>query len=212
MSDFLERISHLRAEPEFARARDPFALFERWFAQAREAEREYPEAMCLATVDEDGMPDARMVLLKDFDARGFVFYTNMESAKGRQIRASGRAALNFWWRELHRQVRIRGLTEMVTEEEADAYFASRPRGSRIGAWASRQSREMEDARALERAVAKFAARHAIGAVPRPPWWSGVRVVPLHMEFWHERPFRLHERIVFRRETPDAPWRKARLYP
>ncbi len=212
MSELLDTLKTLRAEPDFASATDPFALFARWFAQAKEAEPEYPEAMCLATVDEQGMPDARMVLLKDFDERGFVFYTNMESAKGRQILASGKAALTFWWRNLHRQVRIRGLTEQVSDAEADAYFATRPRGSRIGAWASKQSREMEDAQALKKAALREAARFGLGEVPRPPYWTGVRVIPLQMEFWHERPFRLHERIVFLRDAPDAPWHRKRLYP
>ena len=212
MSELLDTLKALRAEPDFASADDPFALFARWFAQAKEAEPEYPEAMCLATVDEQGMPDARMVLLKDFDERGFVFYTNMESAKGQQILTSGKAALTFWWRNLHRQVRIRGLTEQVSDAEADAYFATRPRGSQIGAWASKQSREMEDAQALKKAALREAARFGLGEVPRPPYWTGVRVIPLQMEFWHERPFRLHERIVFLRDAPDAPWRRKRLYP
>ena len=212
MSDLIDELKALRAEPDFASADNPFALFARWFEQAKQAESPYPEAMCLATVDEHGMPDSRMVLLKGFDERGFVFYTNMESAKGRQISATGKAALTFWWRNLKRQVRIRGLTEQVSDEEADAYFDSRPRGSRIGAWASRQSREMESPHALERRVAQYAAKYAVGKVPRPPYWTGVRVVPLQMEFWHERPFRLHERIVFTRDAADAEWRKARLYP
>ncbi len=212
MADFLDELKTLRAEPDFAAATDPFALFARWFEQAKRAEPEYPEAMCLATVDEDGMPDARMVLLKDFDERGFVFYTNLESAKGRQILTSGKAALNFWWRNLHRQVRVRGLTERVSDEEADTYFATRPRGSQIGAWASKQSREMESPHALERNVMKEAARFHVGRVPRPPYWTGVRVVPLAIEFWHERPFRLHERIRFERQDISSPWRKKRLYP
>lgn len=212
MSDLIDELKTLRAEADFASADDPFALFARWFEQARQAESPYPEAMCLATVDEHGMPDARMVLLKGFDERGFVFYTNMESAKGRQISATGKAALTFWWRNLKRQVRIRGLTEQVSDEEADAYFASRPRGSRIGAWASQQSREMQSPHALEKRVAQYAAKYAIGPVPRPDYWTGVRVIPLQMEFWHERPFRLHERIVFRRDAVDAAWQKARLYP
>jgi pyridoxamine 5'-phosphate oxidase len=212
MTDPFEKVRHLTAERDFARAEDPFELFARWFADARKAEPEYPEAMCLATVDEDGMPDARMVLLKGFDERGFVFYTNMESAKGRQLKTNPRAALNFWWRTLHRQVRIRGLVEEVSAEEADAYFASRPRGSRIGAWASRQSRELESRHALEKAVAKYTARFHVGPVPRPPYWTGQRVVPLQMEFWHERPFRLHERLLFRRRDPEAPWEKTLLYP
>ncbi len=212
MNDPFETIRHLTAERDFASAEDPLALFGRWFDDAKRAEDTYPEAMCLATVDEDGMPDARMVLLKAFDERGFVFYTNMESAKGRQLVSNPRAALNFWWRNLHRQVRIRGLVEPVSAEEADAYFASRPRGSRIGAWASKQSRELESRHALEKAVAKYTAKFHVGPVPRPPYWTGQRVVPLQMEFWHERPFRLHERLVFRRDTPDAPWHKALLYP
>ncbi len=212
MSDLIDELKTLRAEADFASADDPFALFARWFEQARQAESPYPEAMCLATVDEHGMPDARMVLLKGFDERGFVFYTNMESAKGRQISATGKAALTFWWRNLKRQVRIRGLTEQVSDEEADAYFASRPRGSRIGAWASQQSREMQSPHALEKRVAQFATKYAIGPVPRPHYWTGMRVIPLQMEFWHERPFRLHERIVFRRDAADAAWQKARLYP
>ena len=212
MSDLIDELKALRAEPDFAQARDPFALFARWFDQAKETEPIYPEAMCLATVDETGMPDARMVLLKGFDERGFVFYTNMESAKGRQIRASGKAALAFWWRHLKRQVRVRGLTEQVSDEEADAYFATRPRGSQIGAWASKQSREMESPHALKKNALHAAARFGLGEVPRPPYWTGVRVVPLAIEFWHERPFRLHERILFTRETPASPWAKKRLYP
>ena len=212
MADLIDELKALRAEPDFAKADDPFALFARWFEQAKEAEPIYPEAMCLATVDETGMPDARMVLLKDFDERGFVFYTNMESAKGRQIRATGKAALTFWWRNLKRQVRIRGITEQVSDEEADAYFATRPKGSQIGAWASKQSREMESPHALEKNALREATRFGLGEVPRPPYWTGVRVIPLQMEFWHERPFRLHERIQFTREAPEAPWTKRRLYP
>ena len=212
MSDPFEKIRHLTAEKDFAKAEDPFALFARWFEDAKKAEDEYPEAMCLATVDESGMPDARMVLLKGFDKNGFVFYTNMESAKGLQLQANPKAALVFWWRNLHRQVRIRGLVEPVSDEEADAYFASRPRGSRIGAWASRQSRPLESRHALEKAVARYTAKFHVGPVPRPPYWTGRRVVPLQMEFWHERPFRLHERLVFSRETPKSPWRREMLYP
>ena len=212
MPNPFDKIAHLTAERDFARAGDPFALFARWFADARETETEYPEAMSLATVDEDGMPDVRMVLLKDFDERGFVFYTNMQSAKGRQLRANPRAALNFWWRDLHRQVRVRGPVEEVTPQEADEYFATRPRRSRIGAWASQQSRPLESAHALERAVAKYAAKFHVGKVPRPEYWTGCRVVPLQMEFWHERPFRLHERLLFSRPSPHEPWRRGLLYP
>ncbi|HHN66802.1 MAG TPA: pyridoxamine 5'-phosphate oxidase [Thermopetrobacter sp.] len=212
MADPFDDIRQLLAEKDFAQADDPIALFGRWFAEAKEAQPVYPEAMALATVDENGLPDVRMVLLKDFDEKGFVFYTNMESAKGRQLAANPRAALNFWWPALHRQVRIRGPVEPVPDEEADAYFASRPRGSRIGAWASKQSRPLESRRALEKAVAAYAAKFHVGAVPRPPYWTGQRVVPLYMEFWHERPFRLHERVLFARDDPAAAWRKTRLYP
>jgi pyridoxamine 5'-phosphate oxidase len=172
--------------------------------------------MALATADAGGMPNVRMTLLKGVDGaaarpRGFVFYTNVESAKGREL-ASGKAALCFHWKSLRRQVRVRGTVTTVSEAEADAYFASRPRGSRIGAWASQQSRPLESRFALEKAVAAVAARYPIGEIPRPPYWSGFRVVPLEMEFWHDRPFRLHERVVFRRAGEEEAWRKERLYP
>ncbi len=212
MPDPFRKIRELAPEKDFASAEDPFALFGRWFADAQKTGTEYPEAMCLATVDASGMPDARMVLLKAWDARGFVFYTNMESAKGGQLKANPKAALNFWWPELHRQVRIRGVAGPVSDEEADAYFASRARRSRIGAWASRQSRELESRYALEKAVAKYAAKFNVGKVPRPGYWTGQRVVPLQIEFWRERPFRLHERLVFLRASPGAEWRKKLLYP
>ena len=212
MTGQFEKIKHLTAEKDFASATNPFALFGKWFADAEKVETEYPEAMCLATVDEDGMPDARMVLLKDWDETGFVFYTNMQSAKGQELASSGKATLNFWWRDLHRQVRIRGLVEPVSDEEADEYFNSRPRGSRIGAWASKQSRELESRFALEKAVARYAAKFNIGKVPRPGYWTGNRVVPLQMEFWHERPFRLHERLVFLRPDAESEWTRKLLYP
>src|SRR5690606_32100687 len=171
----------------------------------------------LATVDPDGMPNVRMVLLKGVDQpdredRGFVFFTNFESAKGRELLTSGKAALCFHWKSLRRQVRVRGLVSPVAPEEADAYFATRPRGSRIGAWARAQSRPLESRFALERAVAFYTAKYAVGEVPRPPYWSGCRVVPVEMEFWHDRPFRLHDRVQFRRAGPGEPWSKVRLYP
>jgi pyridoxamine 5'-phosphate oxidase len=202
---------------DFAAAPEPFALFEAWFAEARAHEPNDPNAMALATVDADGLPNVRMTLLKGVDAdgselRGFVFYTNFESAKGREILASKKAALSFHWKSLRRQVRLRGLVSIVSDAEADAYFATRPRGSRLGAWASQQSRPLESRFALEKAVAMVTARYPIGEIPRPPYWSGFRLTPLEMEFWHDRPFRLHERIQFRRAHPGEPWAKQRLYP
>jgi pyridoxamine 5'-phosphate oxidase len=168
--------------------------------------------MSLATVDEKGMPDVRTVLLKGIDERGFVFYTNTESAKGRELAANPKAALLFYWKSLNRQIRIRGPVERVTPEEADAYFATRPKGAQIGAWASQQSRPLESRLAFEKAVAVYAAKYAIGAVPRPPHWSGYRIVPISMEFWHDRPFRLHDRIEFRRPGLGELWTKVRMYP
>jgi len=197
---------------DFSQVDEPFALFGEWFADAEAHEPNDPNAMALATVDASGMPNVRMVLLKEFDERGFVFYTNTESAKGRELKATGKAALCFHWKSLRRQVRVRGLAEPVSAQEADAYFATRPRGSRIGAWASKQSRPLESRFALEKAVAKYTAKFGLGEVPRPDYWSGYRVVPLEIEFWHDRPFRLHDRIVFRRDSATQAWSKLRLYP
>ena len=168
--------------------------------------------MTLATVDGDGLPNARMVLLKGADARGFVFFTNMGSQKGRELDAHPKAALVFHWKSLNKQVRVRGHVEHVTDEEADAYFATRAKQAQIGAWASQQSRPLESRLAFEKAIAVYAAKYALGTVPRPPYWSGYRIVPRVMEFWQDRPFRLHDRIDFRRTAPDAPWTKTRLYP
>lgn len=197
---------------ERADEEEPFGLFAKWFAEAQAEEPNDPNAMALATVDADGAPDVRMVLLKGVDAQGFVFYTNVESAKGRELADAPRAALNFHWKSLRRQVRVRGPVDPVTSAEADAYFASRPRDSRIGAWASQQSRPMENRFSLETAVAKYAARFALGPVPRPSYWSGYRVRPVQIEFWRDKPFRLHERIAFRRDVPEGEWLKERLYP
>lgn len=202
---------------DFAEAPEPFQLFESWFAEAQASEPNDPNAMALATVDASGMPNVRVVLLKGLDAadhpsRGFVFYTNVESVKGVELMASRKAALSFHWKSLRRQVRMRGVVTAVSDAEADAYFASRPRGSRLGAWASQQSRPLESRFALEKAVAVVTARYPIGAIPRPPYWSGFRVTPVEIEFWHDRPFRLHERVVFRRSAPSQAWHKERLYP
>ena len=208
----IERLKVTTAQMGFTERDDPFALFAEWLKDAEAKEPNDPNAMTLATVDEEGLPNARMVLLKDFDDKGFVFYTNYESQKGQELLATKKAALVFHWKSLRRQVRVRGLVEQVTAAEADAYFATRPRDSRIGAWASAQSRPLEGRFALEANVALYTAKHAIGEVPRPPQWSGFRVKPLAIEFWHDRPFRLHDRVVFSRATPKDQWSKTKLYP
>jgi pyridoxamine 5'-phosphate oxidase len=187
-------------------------LFHEWFAQAKLTEPNDPDAMSLATVDVNGMPNVRMVLLKDYGARGFVFYTNLESRKGVEILQNPKAAACFHWKSLRRQIRLQGPVEAVEQAEADRYFSTRPRDSRIGAWASKQSRPLESRFALEKSVAKYAARYAVGDVPRPPYWSGFRIIPLQIEFWHDRPFRLHDRVLFTRPGPGEAWVRTRLYP
>lgn len=195
---------------DFTESAEPLRLFADWLADAGKSEINDPNAVAVATVDPDGLPDVRMVLLKGFDEQGFVFYTNFESVKGQQILGSMKAAMCFHWKSLRRQVRLRGPVEVVSEAEADAYYASRPRGSRIGAWASKQSRPLESRFALEKAVAEYTARHAIGEIPRPAHWSGFRIRPQQIEFWHDRPFRLHDRVRFDRAGDG--WEKTRLYP
>lgn len=193
-----------------AATEDPIALFGTWLAEATKSEPNDPNAVCLATATPDGRPSARMVLLKDVDARGFVFYTNLESRKGRELTANPHAAMCFHWKSLQRSVRVEGAVTAVSAEEADAYYASRPRGSRIGAWASRQSRPLEGRWALEKAVAEYSLKFAIGEIPRPPHWSGFRLVPERIEFWRDMPFRLHERRVFHRAGEG--WEIELLYP
>ena len=190
--------------------KDPIALFQSWLEEAKSSEPNDPTAMSLASIGPDGMPSLRMVLLKGADDEGFVFYTNYESRKGEQLIARPKAALLFHWKSLRRQIRVEGDVEKVTEEEADAYFASRPRQSQIGAWASDQSRPLERRFQLEKRVARFAAKFAVGAVPRPPHWSGFRVKPVRIEFWQEGTFRLHDRIAYHLQLEG--WRTERLYP
>jgi pyridoxamine 5'-phosphate oxidase len=189
---------------------DPFRLFAGWLEEAVRSEPNDPTAMTLATVGADGAPAARMVLLKGHDPRGFVFYTNRDSRKGTELAATRRAALLFHWKSLRRQVRIEGSVEDTTDAEADAYFASRPRLSRLGAWASDQSRPLADRATLERRLAEAEARYPDAAVPRPPYWSGFRVVPARFEFWQEAPFRLHDRTVFTRDGTG--WAIGKLFP
>jgi pyridoxamine 5'-phosphate oxidase len=191
---------------------DPYALFGEWLADAKKSEPNDANAMALATASELGMPDVRMVLLKDVSGDGFVFYSNQESRKGVQLTDNPVAALCFHWKSIRRQVRVAGRVETVTPEEADAYFATRAKDSQIGAWASEQSRPMEGRFELEGRIAKFAAKYALVKTPRPPHWIGWRIRPTRIEFWRDRPFRLHDRLEFTREAPGQPWVTRRLYP
>lgn len=189
----------------------PIERFRSWLAEAEKTEPNDPNAMSIATVGTDGMPSVRMVLLKGFDERGFVFYTNLGSQKGRELAANPKAALCFHWKSLKRQVRVEGLVEAVSETEADTYYASRARDSRIGAWASKQSQPMEGRFELEKRVALFALKFNIGEIPRPPFWSGFRVIPQKIEFWTDKPFRLHERLVYTC-SGDGTWATSVLFP
>jgi pyridoxamine 5'-phosphate oxidase len=197
---------------DFTEATDPVALFQLWFEEAIRSEINDPEAMALATVDAAGMPDARMVLCKGADARGLVFYTNNESAKGRELAGQPNAAALFYWKSLRRQARFRGAVTELTGAESDAYFASRPRGSQIGAWASQQSRPLASRAALEEAVERYERRFGSGEIPRPDYWRGYRLAPNEIEFWRDRPSRLHDRLLFKRETTETKWEKRLLYP
>jgi len=197
---------------DFTEQNEPFALFAAWLKEAEASEVNDPNAVALATVDEDGLPNVRMVLLKGFDHDGFVIYTNFDSQKGQELLSQKKAAMCFHWKSLRRQIRLRGLVEVVTDQEADEYFRQRPRGSRIGAWASKQSRPLESRFALEKAVAEYTAKYPLGEIPRPDYWSGFRIRPLSIEFWHDRQFRLHDRVEFRRNVPEGAWEKVRMYP
>jgi pyridoxamine 5'-phosphate oxidase len=191
-------------------ARDPFAWFQAWLQEAERSEPVNPSAMSLATVTAEGRPAVRMVLLRGVDARGLVFYTNLDSHKGVELRANAHAALCFYWKSLGRQVRVEGATSLVSPAEADAYFQSRPKDSQIGAWASLQSQTLESRAVLEHRVAQFTAQFGEGLIPRPPCWSGYRVEPASFEFWEERPYRLHDRTCYRRDGTQ--WAVTKLYP
>lgn len=201
-----------RGKDDLDVATDPFALFAAWLAEAEASEPNDPNAMALATADREGFPNVRMILLKGHGPDGFVFYTNAESIKGDELAANPKAAICLYWKSLRRQIRARGPVLPVSDAEADAYFASRARESRIGAWASQQSRPLASREVLEQVVEARTDAFADGPVPRPPHWRGFRLVPHEIEFWRSMPFRLHDRMVFRRDDASNPWTKTRLYP
>jgi pyridoxamine 5'-phosphate oxidase len=193
--------------------KSPWTIFSTWFEEAQKAELNLPEAVSLATVDGEGMPNVRMVLMKDFGEAGFTFYTNLESQKGIELSHTPKAALCFHWKSIKKQVRVQGTVSLVSDAEADEYFSSRPKDSQIGAWASRQSRTLEGRFELETEVAKFAAKYAVKKVDRPPFWSGYRLRPLTFEFWQDQPFRLHDRQVYKRnDVVQGDWTRERLFP
>jgi len=195
-----------------AASADPFALFQSWLKEAESSEPSDPNAMALATAGPDGMPNVRMVLLKGVDAQGFVFYSNADSVKGAELAANPQAAINFHWKTLRKAVRAKGTITQVSDAEADAYFATRPKDSQIGAWASPQSRVMEGRFVFEKRLAEYGIKYGLTKVPRPPYWTGWRIAPLRIEFWRDRPFRLHDRLVYVRDNASNAWRTERLFP
>lgn len=212
MSDTPIKAQTTLTSDDFTLSTDPEALFRAWMDDAEKSEVNDPNAMAFSTSDADGMPNVRVVLLKEFNHDGFCFYTNFESIKGRELEQNPKGAINFHWKSLRRQIRAQGVVTKVAESTSDTYFNTRPRDSRIGAWASQQSRPLGDRQEFEDRIEHFRTEFAQGDVPRPPHWGGYLLSPLLIEFWQDRKFRLHDRIVFTRENAGAPWTKTRLYP